>query len=123
MLDFYQNKFRYIHVDEYQDTNHAQYVLCRHVGGRTPQHLRRRRQRPVDLPLARRGHFATFSTLKKIIPKRKTIMLEQNYRSTGNILDAANGVISHNVGRKPKKLWTDRAAGRKFASTARRFRT
>ena len=56
VLEFYHNKFRYIHVDEYQDTNHAQYMLCRMLADKHQQHLRRRRQRPVDLPLARRGY-------------------------------------------------------------------
>jgi len=110
VLDFYQNKFRYIHVDEYQDTNRAQYMLCnmladKHhnicVVGDSDQSIYRWRGADITNIL----------NFESDYPEARTIMLEQNYRSTANILDAANAVIKLNTGRKPKKLWTDQGAG------------
>lgn len=110
VLDFYQNKFRYIHVDEYQDTNRAQYMLCRMLAdkhhnicvvGDSDQSIYRWRGADITNILNFEGDY----------PEARTIMLEQNYRSTANILDAANAVIKLNTGRKPKKLWTDQGAG------------
>lgn len=110
VLEFYQNKFRYIHVDEYQDTNRAQYMLCRMLAdkhhnicvvGDSDQSIYRWRGADITNIL----------NFESDYPEARTIMLEQNYRSTANILDAANAVISRNTGRKPKKLWTDKGPG------------
>jgi DNA helicase-2/ATP-dependent DNA helicase PcrA len=113
VLEFYQNKFRYIHVDEYQDTNRAQYMLTRMLAdkhhnicvvGDSDQSIYRWRGADITNILNFEGDY----------PEARTIMLEQNYRSTSNILDAANAVIKLNGGRKPKKLWTDQGAGDKI---------
>lgn len=110
VLAFYQNKFRYIHVDEYQDTNRAQYMLCRMLAdkhhnicvvGDSDQSIYRWRGADITNML----------NFESDYPEARTIMLEQNYRSTSNILDAANAVIKRNTGRKPKKLWTDQGPG------------
>ncbi|MBH5320663.1 DNA helicase PcrA [Paenibacillus sp. GSMTC-2017] len=110
VLDFYQNKFRYIHVDEYQDTNRAQYMLCRMLAdkhhnicvvGDSDQSIYRWRGADIT----------NIMNFESDYPEARTIMLEQNYRSTANILDAANAVIKRNTGRKPKKLWTDQGPG------------
>ncbi|MCM3294147.1 DNA helicase PcrA [Paenibacillus sp. MER 180] len=113
VLDFYQKKFKYIHVDEYQDTNRAQYMLCRMLAdqhqnicvvGDSDQSIYRWRGADITNILNFEGDY----------PKATTIMLEQNYRSTSNILNAANGVIKLNTGRKPKKLWTESGEGEKI---------
>ncbi|MCQ6563607.1 DNA helicase PcrA [Paenibacillus mendelii] len=110
VLDFYQNKFRYIHVDEYQDTNKAQYMLCRMLAdkhhnicvvGDSDQSIYRWRGADISNIL----------NFEEDYPEARTIMLEQNYRSSANILNAANAVIKLNTGRKPKKLWTDQGEG------------
>ncbi|MBB3114209.1 DNA helicase-2/ATP-dependent DNA helicase PcrA [Paenibacillus phyllosphaerae] len=110
VLEFYQNKFRYIHVDEYQDTNRAQYMLCnmladKHhnicVVGDSDQSIYRWRGADITNIL----------NFEEDYPEATTILLEQNYRSTANILDAANAVINLNTGRKAKKLWTDSGEG------------
>ncbi|CAM4272877.1 DNA helicase PcrA [Paenibacillus tarimensis] len=114
VLDFYQNKFRYLHVDEYQDTNRAQYMLCRMLAdkhhnicvvGDSDQSIYRWRGADITNIL----------NFEEDYPEAKTILLEQNYRSTANILNAANAVIKQNTGRKPKKLWTDRGEGEPIA--------
>ncbi|WP_150270349.1 DNA helicase PcrA [Paenibacillus tepidiphilus] len=113
VLDFYQKKFKYIHVDEYQDTNRAQYMLCQMLAdghhricvvGDSDQSIYRWRGADISNIL----------NFEEDYPEAKTILLEQNYRSTSNILNAANGVIARNSGRKPKKLWTDSAEGEKI---------
>ncbi|TMV47235.1 DNA helicase PcrA [Paenibacillus mesophilus] len=113
VLDFYQSKFQYIHVDEYQDTNRAQYMLCQMLAdkhhnicvvGDSDQSIYR--WRGADI-----GNILNF---EKDYPEARTIYLEQNYRSSANILDAANAVINNNTGRKPKKLWTDKGNGSKL---------
>lgn len=113
VLDFYQNKFQYIHVDEYQDTNRAQYMLCRMLAdkhhnicvvGDSDQSIYR--WRGADI-----GNILNF---EKDYPEARAVFLEQNYRSSSNILDAANAVINNNTGRKPKKLWTDKGGGSKL---------
>ncbi|MBW7456449.1 DNA helicase PcrA, partial [Paenibacillus sepulcri] len=110
VLNFYQNKFRYIHVDEYQDTNRAQYMLCKMLAdkhhnicvvGDSDQSIYRWRGADITNILNFEGDY----------PEAKTILLEQNYRSSANILNAANAVIKQNSSRKPKKLWTDRGEG------------
>ena len=113
VLDYYQHKFLYIHVDEYQDTNRAQYMLCQMLAdkhhnicvvGDSDQSIYRWRGADITNIL----------NFEKDYPEAKTIYLEQNYRSTSTILDAANAVINHNTGRKPKKLWTDKKGGSKI---------
>ena len=113
VLDYYTNKFRYVMVDEYQDTNYAQYILvsllaskkeniC--VVGDDDQSIYRFRGATIE-------NILNFEDEYK---KSKTIRLEQNYRSTSNILDAANAVISNNKGRKGKNLWTDKGEGERI---------
>lgn len=113
VLAFYQNRFKYIMVDEYQDTNHAQYVLIRELAaahrnicvvGDDDQSIYRFRGASIENILSFEDEY-TDSTV---------IRLEQNYRSTQNILDAANAVIRNNRGRKSKSLWTDRGEGSKI---------
>ena len=121
IAEMYRRRFRHVLVDEYQDTNHAQYVLVRElIGGPGTS--------GVSSPLAQgeltvvgdsdqsiyafRG--ATIRNIEEFeqdYPSARTILLQQNYRSTQNILDAANAVISHNTGRRKKELFTDSGAG------------
>ncbi|PAF29476.1 DNA helicase PcrA [Paenibacillus sp. 7516] len=113
VLDFYQKKFQYIHVDEYQDTNRAQYMLCRMLAD---SHHRICVVGDSDQSIYRwRGaDISNILNFEKDYPEAQTILLEQNYRSTSNILNAANEVIGLNSGRKPKKLWTDKEGGSKI---------
>ena len=110
ILDSYQERFRYIMIDEYQDTNLAQFELVRLLAekyrnlcvvGDDDQSIYRFRGANIRNILDFELHY----------PEAKIIKLEQNYRSTQNILDAANAVIKNNVGRKDKVLWTDHGAG------------
>jgi DNA helicase II / ATP-dependent DNA helicase PcrA len=120
----YRRRFRHVLVDEYQDTNHAQYMLIRElVGHGKPQPLPNGTDpvRPAELCVvgdadqsiyAFRG--ATIRNIEEFtrdFPDATVIMLEQNYRSTQNILAAANAVISRNAGRMPKNLWSDLGDG------------
>ena len=133
--EHYRRRFRHVMVDEYQDTNHAQYVLVRElVGGsvgsgrgadgrRRPRPGRDRRHGvpPAELVVVGDADQSIYAfrgaTIRNILqfeqdyPDAKTILLEQNYRSTQTILNAANSVISRNSERKPKRLWTDAGAG------------
>ncbi len=113
VLEFYQNKFKYILIDEYQDTNHAQYRLvsllaAKHrnlcVVGDDDQSIYKFRGADISNILGFEEEFENARVIK----------LEENYRSTQNILNAANGVIGHNMGRKQKKLWTQNAEGDKI---------
>lgn len=113
VLDFYQKKFRYIHVDEYQDTNHAQYMLCKYLAA-AHRNLCVVGDSDQSIYRWRGADISNILNFEKDYPEAKTIMLEQNYRSTGYILKAANEVISRNTGRKPKNLWTDRGDGSKI---------
>ncbi|MHB0861869.1 DNA helicase PcrA [Paenibacillus sp. SEL3] len=113
VLDFYQKKFQYIHVDEYQDTNRAQYMLCKMLADK---HHRICVVGDSDQSIYRwRGaDISNILNFEEDYPEARTILLEQNYRSTSNILNAANEVIGQNTGRKPKKLWTDKEGGAKI---------
>ncbi|OZB93299.1 DNA helicase PcrA [Paenibacillus sp. XY044] len=113
VLDFYQKKFQYIHVDEYQDTNRAQYMLCRMLAD---SHHRICVVGDSDQSIYRwRGaDISNILNFEEDYPEARTILLEQNYRSTSTILNAANEVIGQNTGRKPKKLWTDKGEGAKI---------
>ena len=106
----WQQAFRYVLVDEYQDTNHAQYRLLQLLAAEARQRLRRRRPGPVDLRLPRRGH-PQHPRLRARLPGAQVIALEQNYRSTNAILDAANAVIENNRDRKPKRLFSELGQG------------
>ena len=111
--EYYQRKFRYVLVDEYQDTNHAQYVLCSLLAGgwRNFCVVGDDDQSIYKFRGATTENILDFEHQYK---DAQTIRLEQNYRSTGNILDAANHVIARNQGRKGKTLWTDQGAGERI---------
>ncbi len=113
VLSYYAGKFKYIMVDEYQDTNHAQYKLCKLLAsvhrnicvvGDDDQSIYRFRGATIENILG----------FEEKYPDATVIKLEQNYRSTGNILNAANAVIANNKGRKGKNLWTDTGDGEKI---------
>ena len=112
VLEHYQDQFRYIMVDEYQDTNHAQYMLIKLLAdkyqnicvvGDDDQSIYRFRGATIENILSFEHQYKNAVTIR----------LEQNYRSTQNILSAANGVIKNNTGRKGKTLWTDNGDGEK----------
>jgi len=143
----YRSRFRHVLVDEYQDTNHAQYMLVRELAGQVTPHIAQNGKAPGDSPspagpaagdspgaavaelpaapaelcvvgdadqsiYAFRG--ATIRNIEEFerdFPGARVILLEQNYRSTQNILAAANAVVSRNTGRMPKKLWSDAGDG------------
>jgi DNA helicase II / ATP-dependent DNA helicase PcrA len=112
----YRRRFRHVMVDEYQDTNHAQYMLIKELVG----------PGPGDLPAAelcvvgdadqsiyafRGATIRNILEFERDFPDARTVMLEQNYRSTQTILDAANAVINRNSARRPKRLWSDQGRG------------
>ena len=111
--EYYQNKFRYVLVDEYQDTNYAQFVLTTilsdkyrniMVVGDDDQSIYKFRGATIENIL----------NFDSTYPDATVIKLEQNYRSTGNILDAANAIIHHNDNRRDKRLWCEKGAGEKI---------
>ena len=109
----YQKKFDYIMVDEYQDTNHAQYLLTKILAA---NHHNLCVVGDADQSIYgwRGADIRNILDFEKDYPEAKLVKLEQNYRSTQIILDAANAVIDNNTGRKPKNLWTDNGSGRKI---------
>ncbi|MGO9522688.1 DNA helicase PcrA [Mycobacterium sp.] len=127
IAQYYRRRFRHVLVDEYQDTNHAQYVLVRElVGHGAPGD----QASPDDLPPAelcvvgdadqsiyafRGATIRNIEDFERDYPDATTILLEQNYRSTQNILSAANAVIARNAGRREKRLWTDAGTGELIA--------
>ena len=113
ILSFYQNKFQYIHVDEYQDTNHAQYRLV-HLLAERFGNLCVVGDADQSIYGWRGADMQNILDFENDYPTAKTILLEQNYRSTKNILQAANTVILNNTNRKEKKLWTDNDPGEKI---------
>jgi DNA helicase-2/ATP-dependent DNA helicase PcrA len=130
----YRRRFRHVLVDEYQDTNHAQYALIHQLCGDpfevvasddsygAPESVER--VEPSELMVVGDADQSIYAfrgaTIRNILdfeqdfPTAETIMLEQNYRSTQTILEAANAVITHNKGRKPKRLWSDAGAGERI---------
>lgn len=112
VLDYYQERFRYIMVDEYQDTNTAQFQLIRLLAGKY-KNLCVVGDDDQSIYKFRGANIYNILNFEKHFSDAKTIKLEQNYRSTQNILDAANNVIANNVGRKAKALWTANDAGDK----------
>lgn len=112
-LAYYQNKFQYIHVDEYQDTNHAQYTLVNMLAARF-KNLCVVGDADQSIYGWRGADMQNILDFEKDYPSAEVVLLEQNYRSTKNILAAANHVIDNNTNRKAKKLWTDNDPGHKI---------
>ncbi len=110
VLDYYQRKFRYVLVDEYQDTNHLQYLLTSLLAGGY-KNLCVVGDDDQSIYRFRGANIENILNFEEQYPTARTIRLEQNYRSTQNILDAANAVIQNNQGRKGKTLWTDNGGG------------
>lgn len=113
VLEFYQRKFQYIHVDEYQDTNRAQYMLVKLLAARL-KNLCVVGDSDQSIYRWRGADIANILSFEKDYPNARVIILEQNYRSTKRILEAANEVIKNNSNRKPKNLWTDNTSGEKI---------
>src|ERR1700736_3971185 len=117
IAQYYRRRFRHILVDEYQDTNDAQYVLVRELVGRetedgvTPAELCVVGDADQSIYAFRGATIRNIEDFERDFPNATTILLEQNYRSTQNILSAANSVISCNAGRREKRLWTDAGEG------------
>lgn len=110
VLRYYQQKFQYILVDEYQDTNHAQYMLVKLLAA---EHRNICVVGDPDQSIYgwRGANIQNIMDFEEDYPDAKVVKLEQNYRSTQVILEAANAVIANNTSRKPKKLWTDKQGG------------
>ena len=108
--DYYQRKFRYVLIDEYQDTNHLQYLLASLLAGRY-ENICVVGDDDQSIYRFRGATIRNILDFEKEYKGARVIRLEQNYRSTQSILDAANAVISNNHGRKGKKLWTNNGAG------------
>lgn len=113
VLEYYQHKFQYVLVDEYQDTNHAQYVLTALLAG-GHQNICVVGDDDQSIYKFRGANISNILEFETQYPTACTIRLEQNYRSTGMILHAANELIRHNVGRKGKELWTQADDGNKI---------
>ncbi|MDH8869401.1 DNA helicase PcrA [Staphylococcus warneri] len=112
-LEYYQNKFQYIHVDEYQDTNKAQYTLIKLLANKF-KNLCVVGDSDQSIYGWRGADIQNILSFEEDYPDAKTIFLEQNYRSTKTILNAANEVIKNNTERKPKGLWTANTGGDKI---------
>ncbi len=110
VLESYRDRFQYVHVDEYQDTNFAQYSLVKLLTSRS-RNLCVVGDDDQSIYGWRGADIRNILDFEKDFPDATVIKLEQNYRSTSNILDAANQVIAHNEGRKEKALWTDLGEG------------
>lgn len=127
VAEHYRRRFRHVLVDEYQDTNHAQYVLVRELAGvgaadpgadaAVPRgELTVVGDADQSIYAFRGASIRNIMEFEADYPDATTILLEQNYRSTQTILSAANAVISKNPGRKPKRLWTDSGSGPKIVA-------
>ena len=113
VLEYYQRKFQYIHVDEYQDTNRAQYMLVKLLASRF-RNLCVVGDSDQSIYRWRGADIANILSFEKDYPNATVIFLEQNYRSTKRFLEAANKVIDNNRNRKPKNLWTENMDGNKI---------
>ncbi|MBS9338816.1 DNA helicase PcrA [Fructobacillus sp. M2-14] len=113
VLQRYQEQFRYLHVDEYQDTNDAQYKIV-NLLAQGSRNLAVVGDADQSIYGWRGANMQNILNFEKDWPDAKSVFLEQNYRSTQNILDAANDVINNNQERVPKKLWTDNGKGEKI---------
>lgn len=113
ILNYYQRKFHYIHVDEYQDTNHAQYTLVNMLAAKF-RNLCVVGDADQSIYGWRGADMQNILDFEKDYPDAQTILLEQNYRSTKTILAAANQVIANNTNRKAKNLWTENNDGEKI---------
>lgn len=116
VAEYYHRRFRHILVDEYQDTNHAQYILVRELVGSgddgvPPAELCVVGDADQSIYAFRGATIRNIEQFEQDYPNAHTVLLEQNYRSTQTILDAANAVISHNTGRRDKQLWTQEGDG------------
>ncbi len=116
VAEHYRRRFRHVLVDEYQDTNHAQYVLVRELTmGEHPAELAVVGDADQSIYAFRGATIRNILEFERDYPDAATILLEQNYRSTQNILSAANSVIARNPDRRPKNLWSDAGHGEKIA--------
>ena len=120
VAEHYHRRFRHVLIDEYQDTNHAQYVLVRELVGRgddgiAPAELCVVGDADQSIYAFRGATIRNIEEFERDFPDARTVVLEQNYRSTQTILDAANRVISRNPRRQDKRLWTDAGAGERIA--------
>ena len=113
VLELYQDRFRYIMVDEYQDTNHIQFLMVKQLASKY-RNLCVVGDDDQSIYKFRGANITNILNFEKEYPDAKVVKLEQNYRSCGNILAAANAVIKHNEGRKDKALWTDQGDGEKL---------
>jgi DNA helicase-2/ATP-dependent DNA helicase PcrA len=116
VAEHYHRRFRHVLVDEYQDTNHAQYVLVNELvgrgeGGVPPAELCVVGDADQSIYAFRGATIRNIEEFERDYPDATTVLLEQNYRSTQTILSAANAVITRNTSRRPKRLWTDAGAG------------
>lgn len=114
VLAAYQNRFRYLMVDEYQDTNHAQYVLTQLLAA-AHKNIMVVGDDDQSIYSWRGADLRNILDFEKDYPEARVVKLEENYRSMGNILAAANAVIANNLTRKPKKLFTSKPAGDKIS--------
>ena len=117
VLEYYQNKFKYINVDEWQDTNHAQYILISQLAQKH-KNLAVVGDDAQAIYAFRGADYRNILNFEKDWPEAKVIILDQNYRSTQTILDAARSVITHNQAQKEKKLWTQNGPGEEIVLTA-----
>lgn len=110
VLAYYQQRYQYIHVDEYQDTNHAQYQLVKLLASRF-KNICVVGDADQSIYGWRGADMQNILDFEKDYPEAKVVLLEENYRSTKKILQAANEVIKNNRNRRPKKLWTQNDDG------------
>src|SRR5262249_21207173 len=114
VLDRYQERYRYVHVDEFQDTNIAQYELVKLLG-RKYGNVCVVGDEDQSIYGGRAADIRNILNFEHDFPTARVVYLEQNYRSTGMIIDAARNVISANAMRKDKRLWTENDAGQQIA--------
>ena len=110
VLEYYRERFRYLHVDEFQDTNRAQYVLVRQLAGERAN-ICAVGDSDQSIYAFRGADIRNILNFERDFPQARVVVLDQNYRSTQTILEAANAVISHNGRRRPKRLWSDLGQG------------